>query len=36
LTEPQRDLLDRRLDELDSGEATVITWAEAKRRLNRR
>jgi len=36
LTEPQRDLLDRRLDELDSGEATVITWAEAKRRLHRR
>jgi len=36
LTEPQRDLLDRRLDELDSGEATVITWAEAKRRLCRR
>ena len=28
LTEPQRDLIDRRLDELDSGEATVITWAE--------
>jgi hypothetical protein len=29
-------LIDRRLDELDSGEATVITWAEAKRRLPRR
>jgi putative addiction module component (TIGR02574 family) len=36
LTGPQRDLLDRRLDELDSGEATVITWAAAKRRLHRR
>jgi len=36
LTEPQRDLLDRRLDELDGGEAAVITWAEATRRLHRR
>jgi putative addiction module component (TIGR02574 family) len=36
LTDAQRDVLDRRLDELDSGEAEVITWAEAKHRLDRR
>ena len=35
-TEPQRDLLDRRLDELGSGEATVITWAEATCRIHDR
>ena len=36
LTEPQREVLDRRLDELESGGAAVITWAETKRRLDRR
>ena len=36
LTGPQREVLDRRLDELESGEATVIIWAEAKRHLHDR
>jgi len=36
LTHARRDDLDRRLDRLDSGEAAVITWAEAGRRLDRR
>ena len=36
LTEPQREVLDRRLDELESGEVTVITWAEVKHRLHGR
>ena len=33
LTRPQREELDRRLDELDRGDATVISWAEAKQQL---
>jgi putative addiction module component (TIGR02574 family) len=36
LTDAQRDVLDRRLDELDSGEATVISWTEAKLHLDHR
>jgi putative addiction module component (TIGR02574 family) len=34
LTEAQRAELDRRLDELDRGEAEVVSWDEAKRRLS--
>jgi putative addiction module component (TIGR02574 family) len=34
LTRAQREELDRRLDELDSGEAEVVSWDEAKRRLH--
>jgi putative addiction module component (TIGR02574 family) len=33
LTEGQRAELDRRLDELDRGQAEVVSWDEAKRRL---
>ncbi|MBS3955999.1 MAG: addiction module protein [Clostridiales bacterium] len=29
----QQKVLDRRLDELDSGDAAVISWDDAKRRL---
>jgi putative addiction module component (TIGR02574 family) len=36
VTPAQRDELDRRLDELDRGDAQTITWANAKRRLRRR
>jgi putative addiction module component (TIGR02574 family) len=33
LTPAQQKVLDRRLDELDSGDAAVISWDDAKRRL---
>ena len=33
LTETQRQELDRRLDELDRGEAETISWEEVKQRL---
>jgi putative addiction module component (TIGR02574 family) len=33
LTEAQRKELDRRLDELDRGEAETIPWDEVKQRL---
>lgn len=33
LTRAQREELDRRLDDLDSGGAAVVSWDEAKRRL---
>lgn len=36
LTSAQREELDRRLDELDSGEAVVVSWDEAKRQLHKR
>ena len=36
LTSAQRAELDRRLDELDRGEAQVISWDEAKRRIRSR
>jgi putative addiction module component (TIGR02574 family) len=36
ITPAQRDELDRRLDELDGGDAKTITWADAKHRLRRR
>jgi len=33
ITPAQQKVLDRRLDELDSGDAAVISWDDAKRRL---
>jgi putative addiction module component (TIGR02574 family) len=36
MTQAQRDELDRRLDELDGGDAKTISWADAKHRLRRR
>ncbi len=36
LTRPQRDELDRRLDELDQGRVALVSWDEVKRRLNAR
>ena len=33
ITQAQRDELDRRLDELDTGDAAVISWEDLKRRL---
>jgi putative addiction module component (TIGR02574 family) len=33
LTGPQKAELDRRLDALESGSATVMSWDDAKRRL---
>jgi len=35
-TSAQQAELDRRLDELDRGEAQVISWDEAKRRIRSR
>jgi putative addiction module component (TIGR02574 family) len=36
LTRPQRDELDRRLDELEQGKAGLVPWHEVKQRLNTR
>ena len=36
LTSAQQAELDRRLDELDRGEAQVISWDEVKRRIRSR
>jgi len=33
ITSAQQKVLDRRLDELESGDAAVISWDDAKRRL---
>ncbi|MHB1136539.1 MAG: addiction module protein [Coriobacteriia bacterium] len=33
ITLAQQKVLDRRLDELDSGDAAVISWDDVKRRL---
>ena len=33
LTDAQRELLDERLDDLDRGEAQVVSWNEAKQQL---
>lgn len=33
LTPAQQQVLDQRIDELDSGDPAVISWDEAKRRL---
>jgi len=36
LTAPQREELDRRLDELDQGDVATIPWEEVKRQLHGR